>query len=100
MKDTVFLDCHCGIPEHRISLKLEVISIDEYPELKLEYYLSTYRSFFKRVVIALKYIFNINHPHFDEWLIKPEEAMMAKTKLEEYIEKYNEWFNKNIKEVK
>lgn len=70
--DNSYIICSCGTPEHLVILTYDKIEKDIYIQTQLH----QYRSFFKRIVTAFKYIFNYTskYGHWDCTLIDKEQA--------------------------
>ena len=83
---THFFECDCGHAEHTIRF---IVNKDEsYPELYTEMMMNSYHGFFRRILIAVKYIFGINckYGHFDTWLLNRNDANRLREVLDEYID--------------
>jgi len=65
-------DCICFSNEHT----LRFVYIEEYNELYLDVYLHQYRNIFKRVWVAIKYVFGYKskYGHWDWWSLRPEDT--------------------------
>ena len=77
-----FVVCSCSTPEHTIRF---LHDRDE-DELYTEIYLNQYKGFFKRLVIAVRYLFGYTcrYGHWDSTLISKEEAQKLKHFLGNY----------------
>lgn len=81
--------CQCHSPEHQFIFELYDDEEHDYIDLQLYCLLNTYLPWYKRVLIAFKYIcgnksrFGI----FDEVLIKPDDIPRIESILNEYKEK-------------
>ena len=85
MKD-IFITCDCRSDEHILHF-----TYDDDPEFKCLFasiHLSQYLGFWKKVLAALKYVFNIGsvaEGHFDCVLINTKNATELRNLLNEYI---------------
>jgi hypothetical protein len=66
-----FLVCQCFSPEHTLQFMYD----EDDKTLYSEIHLSQYRSFFKRVLVAIKYIFGYKcqYGHWDTFHMQPED---------------------------
>jgi len=80
---TKHLDCDCGCADHIIRF----IYDDEDGDLWLEVQLTKTHGFFKRIWLAIKYIFGYNcrYGHWDCTLIKPEDKQALIDLIKESI---------------
>lgn len=71
-----YFPCQCHSDEHHFWITYDP---DE-NELSLEVHLSTYRSFFKRLVVAVKYLFGYTcrYGHWDSCLIRHQDIKRLK----------------------
>ena len=81
-----FISCDCHSDEHTLRFNL-IYSDDGSPELYTSVYLHQYRGFWKRVWVAIKYVFGYNckYGHWDcfsanEEKIKELKAFLRKIK--------------------
>jgi hypothetical protein len=83
---TEFFECQCHSDEHVLRLTLSLD--DEDPEIYASVFLRQYRSFFKRLVIAVRYLFGYKckYGHWDCFLMKPGDAMRMQGMLIRLIE--------------
>lgn len=81
MIERVGIVCECGSLEHQVFFWYD----EEEKELYCEPHLSTYRNFFKRLWVGLKYAFGYRS-RFGEWdsTVFRQEDM---TKLKEFLDK-------------
>lgn len=89
--ETFYYECDCHSHEHMIKFDLYVWDKGEpteHVEMGCIYFLNQYRGFFKRLWIAIKYLFNYKcrYGHFDCWDLKIEDAHKFKKMVEKYIE--------------
>jgi hypothetical protein len=79
---TLHLDCRCHSLEHVIRFDLD----EERKELWANAYLSNWRPFHRRLLLAFQYLFRIEpaHGHFDCWLMKGEDAARLRELLDTY----------------
>lgn len=77
---TEYFECACFSDEH----VLKFICDEEDNELYCSIFLNQYRSIFKRVWIAIKYIFNYKckYGHWDNWIFRQEDSERLKELLE------------------
>jgi hypothetical protein len=75
--DTRWFDCSCHSAHHAVRVTYE----PEYNEVFFEMRVNNYKSFWKRLVAAYKYLFNSdnNDCSYDTFILSPEdrEIMMA-----------------------
>lgn len=78
-----FLVCECNSSEHTLRYMYD----QENKELYTEVYLNNHNSIFKRIYIAVKYIFGYTskYGHFDCTIMSKKEA----SKLFHFLRKYN-----------
>lgn len=71
MENTEFFDCGCSSFDHLIRFNYDA----EDNELFLDVHLFQYRNVFKRIWLAIKYVFNNSsrYGHYDVTIIKPED---------------------------
>lgn len=97
-----YLECACYSPEHRLVFKyIKDETYEDYPELYTEVHLHQPNNIFKRIWIAIKYIFGYKSKYgcFDCFILRPQDAWKLR-QLGELIEKeYKEWI-KQISEKK
>lgn len=84
--------CGCESPEHQIIFAHEKIENKGHPHYEDDFYvevhLHQYRSFFKRLWVAVKYVFGYHckYGHWDTTIFTKEDA----TKLKDFLEKYEQ----------
>ena len=93
---THYFDCECSSPEHTLRFVFDTVSLwdeAEKPQIYTEIYLDQYRNVFKRIWIAIKYIFGYKcrYGHWDCWCLNEKDAYRLKELCEEYIIKHNAW---------
>lgn len=95
---TEYYDCQCNSPEHtlRFIYIAPFKSCDgsmEEGSLFTEVYLSQYRNVFKRVWVAIKYIFGYKccYGHWDCWLMKLEDCDRLTALLDKAREDYQKY---------
>ena len=69
---TEWFDCKCGMAEHSLRFVLD----ESENEIYTEVYLRQWRNIFKRIWIAVEYIFGLRHQygHFDCFLLDSKDA--------------------------
>lgn len=80
---TEYFDCLCDSPEHTVRFAL-----DDDKELYIEVQLGSFRSFYKRVWAAIKYIcgWQCRYGHWDVFILNPKD----KKRLIDVISKSND----------
>lgn len=68
---TLYLECSCKTPEHMVIFNYDKTDKDFYSDVNesgitIYYQLYQYRSFIKRMLVAIKYIFNTKE-RFGKW---------------------------------
>ena len=88
-------DCQCSSCEHTIRFMYMGAFKDDEPSLWLDIFLEQHRRFFKRVWVAIKYVFGYKcrYGHFGNWLFKLEDAQRLRAMVDRY-EKEMEEFKK------
>jgi len=78
-----FFECGCGSDEHTLRFTLD----NEDQEIYTSIFLNNYNNIFKRIFIAIKYIFGYKckYGHWDCWIMKKDDAQ----KLLEMLNNYN-----------
>jgi len=84
-----FLQCACGSKEHILIFELEEYLYDKdikYVELTTSVFLNNYRNIFKRIWVAVKYIFGYKckYGQWDCTMIREEDADRLIHMLEEF----------------
>lgn len=82
--------CACHSPEHTIVFdvdKDEMSDYDPFPEMYLHVHLHQHRSIFKRIWVAIKYVFGYKckYGHWDCWVLRSEDAERMRDMLDEFI---------------
>lgn len=69
---THYFDCKCSSSEHTLRFVYDPLENEIYTEV----FLDQNRGFFKRIWVAIKYIFGYKcqYGHFDCWLMKEEDC--------------------------
>lgn len=81
---TSYFDCDCASPEHTLRFTLD----REENALHTEIYLYQYRPVYKRVWIAIKYVFGYpcRYGHWDCWILRNRDARRLRSLLNEVID--------------
>lgn len=81
---TEFFECACYSDEHTLKFSYDP---DE-NELFASVYLNQYRHFWKRIWVAVKYVFGYRskYGHWDCFLLRPEDADRLKALLDKLVE--------------
>ncbi len=81
-------DCSCHSDEHTIVFRFFDDKVDDLKELYLSVYLNQYRNVFKRIWIAIKYVFGYKckYGHWDCWTMVEDDCKRLKTILEKFEE--------------
>lgn len=84
-KQSEYFECVCGTDEHTLRFKLDTHDPNDV-ELYTSVFLNQYRGFFKRLWIAVKYLFGYKckYGHWDCTMIKLEDADRLIKLLESY----------------
>jgi len=92
---TEYFDCQCSCSEHVIRFMYMGAYGGDEPSLYFDIFLGQHMGFFKRVWVAIKYIFGYKckYGHFDNWLFKLEDAQRLRAMVDRY-EKETEEFKK------
>ena len=85
---THFFECECGADEH--TLKFVYDKTDN--ELYLSVFLNQYRSWWKRIYIAIQYVFGYKckYGHWDNWTMTSGDASRLHKLLEQVIDQAQE----------
>ncbi len=80
---TYYFECACGSPEDTIRFTLD----KELGMIYCDFYLNHYIPWYKRIWIAIKYIFKIppHHPHFASWIMKRNDNIKLMKMCEEIL---------------
>jgi hypothetical protein len=75
-----YFECACHSPEHTLRFCWD----DKDNEIYTEVFLNQYHNFFKRIWIALKYVFGYKckYGQFDCFLMQPKDAQRLKSLLD------------------
>jgi hypothetical protein len=94
-----FFECRCGTDEHTVRF---VFDDDDPPEVYLSIYLNQYRNIFKRIWVAVKYIFGYKckYGHWDNWILDQNDANRMKGMLNQFIDAWDKWTEKKALLVK
>ena len=99
-KDKIeYFECECGSDEHRLVFKYD-IEDEDWPLVTANAFLHHWYPWYKRVWIGIKYVFGYKckYGHFDEFIMKPEDAERLRGLLDKWLEETND--NKWIQERK
>lgn len=86
---THYFDCQCGSSEHTLRFIVDIESTPHGdPELYTEVYLNQYRRWYKRLWVAIKYLFGYHcrYGHWDCWILNPDDAQRLKDMCDKVIE--------------
>ena len=80
---TYYFDCVCGKAEHTLRFTLN----KEQNEIYAEVYLLPCCGFFKRIYLAIKYVFGFNflNGHFDDWIMDNNDAKKLRDMLNTFM---------------
>jgi hypothetical protein len=86
-----YFECACFSEEHTLKFVLHEPEEDYPSELYTTIYLNQYRGLFKRIWIALKYVFGYKcqYGHWDCWLMKKADAARLSELLDRYTKSKN-----------
>ena len=80
-----YFDCECMSREHNIRMVLDPTPGE--PILYLEPSLNIYQPWYRRICIAIRFIFSIETKgNFDTWIMRDSDLMDIKDLLNEYEE--------------
>lgn len=84
-EDEMYFDCVCHSLDHTIHF--QIYEDEEDIELYLQVQLINYRNIFKRIIVAIKYIFGYKcrYGHWDCWTLRNQDSSRLKSILERYI---------------
>ena len=90
---TEYYDCQCACSEHVLRLVYMEGSESEPPELYTDIFLYNPDSILKRIWMGIKYIFGFKcqYGHFDNWMMKAEDAKRLRELLERYEADFLKW---------
>ncbi|MGA1842993.1 MAG: hypothetical protein ACMUIS_00335 [bacterium] len=79
-----YFECKCGSDEHTLRFTLDKNDKEIYTSV----FLNQYRNVFKRIFVAIKYIFGYKckYGHWDCWLMRDEDAQNLLKMLNEYLQ--------------
>lgn len=77
--ETQYFECSCFSPEHTLRFSYD----PEDNELHTHIFLNQYRNVFKRVWVAIRYVFGYKcrYGEWDCWILKPEDVHRLKALL-------------------
>ena len=83
MLKTDYFECQCMGDEHL----LKFVSDEE--DIWISIFLNQYRNIFKRIWIAIKYVFGYRckYGHWDTWMLRPEDLPRLKKLICDFEEK-------------
>jgi hypothetical protein len=87
------IECECGQKQHLINLTLDA-DPGQPPFLDIHIQMNHYLGFFKRVWVAIKYIFgstSCKNLHWDCIVLGVDQAKQMNQIISTFIFKYNEW---------
>jgi len=81
--ETVFVKCTCGSPDHVVMIVLD----HEDKEAFIQVQLSQHNNFFKRIILAVKYIFGYKcqYGHWDETLLDQAKIKELRDVLSNFL---------------
>ena len=79
-----YFECKCGSDEHTLRFTLDKNDKEIYTSV----FLNQYRNVFKRIFVAIKYIFGYKckYGHWDCWLMRDEDAQNLLKMLNEFLQ--------------
>lgn len=86
LDETKFIECDCGHAEH--TLRFVIDKSDDYPCIYTEILLNSNLGFFKRVYVAIQYIFGktSDYGHFDTWMTTDiEKTKQIRDTFDEFL---------------
>jgi len=86
-----YVECDCTSGEHTIRFVLE--SDEVYPHIYVNMQLSHSRSFFKRLWLAVKYVFGYEckYGHWDETLLTADEVEKLRGLCDRHLEQWKKY---------
>lgn len=87
MKDEFFV-CECGSDEHTLRFTYDEDETEnDLKEIYTSVYLNQHRSFFKRLWVAIRYVFGYKckYGHWDCFVLRREDAERMIRMLKEYL---------------
>ena len=98
---TYHYDCLCTSPEHSIRFVLDEWEEYQDIDLYLDVQLVQWRNIFKRIWVAIEYVFGKNKSaHWDGWILNPDDAVGLRNLLDKYISKHKEFHEIKEKQIK
>lgn len=90
-----YVDCSCNSPDHVLRFSYDL----EENELWIEIQLIQYRNIFKRMWVAIKYIFGYQcrYGHWDCWLLNPKDCEKIQNILQRIVDNIKINKNEDIK---
>ncbi len=89
---TLLIPCECRHNEHSICVEYDIGDEQFPPSLTINAQMSQRNPFWKRILIAFKYIFNMHHSyHWDCTMLSDDSALQLNSLLLEYIEDLKTW---------
>jgi len=84
LDQTLFLECACYSDEH--TLRWDLLTGSDWAELYASIFLNQYRNIFKRIWVAVKYVFGYKcrYGHWDCFEMRPEDIGRMQALLEAY----------------
>jgi hypothetical protein len=81
---TEFFECACHSDEHTLKFSYDPDSVEIYSSV----FLHQYRNIFKRLWVALKYVFGYRckYGHWDCFIMRPEDASRLRSLLDRMVE--------------
>ena len=81
---TYFFECRCGSSEHTLRFVLDKDKTD--PCIHTEVYLNLWERWYKRVWVALKYVFGYRcaYGHWDCWMLDGEDAGKLRDMVDDF----------------
>ncbi len=80
---TYFFECNCGSKEHTLRF---VLDKDEH-EIYVSIFLNQWRPFYKRIWVALKYVFGYKskYGHWDNWTLCEDDAGKLREMVDDFL---------------
>ena len=91
-----YIECMCHSTEHVFKIMTDNhYTKKDYPEMTVEVQLNQYRNIFKRIWVAIKYVFGYQckYGHWDCTMLAPDEVERLKDICEAHVDLYNKWKN-------
>ena len=78
-----YFECQCMGDEHTLKF------VSDKEDIWISMFLNQYRNIFKRIWIAIKYVFGYNckYGHWDNWVLRPEDLQRLKQLVCEFEER-------------